>query len=226
MGLRTKIEFEPVSKITADRTFSALSLYFLGAIALSIGLRMWPNPWLAQFAFQGILFVMLVLVWRSGWRPLLEVTTRAVVQFLGVVFIYILGLWILNAICRAGGYTAEGATFEKNYSHLVLSLLLAPLLEEAFFRDALLRSMRQRISKPWVVIIVGGCFFMLAHLNLYPGAFLLGLVSGSLYATTRTLWPSVGLHMIANGSLYLIPAFFPNLLAALERWNLLRVFYQ
>jgi membrane protease YdiL (CAAX protease family) len=82
---------------------------------------------------------------------------------------------------------------------LVMTCLMAPVLEEMLFRGIILRSFLKRYP-PGVAIVHSAAVFGLAHLNVYQffGAMLLGGFTGWLYERTRSLWPGIALHVGYN----------------------------
>ncbi|HEX5056946.1 MAG TPA: CPBP family intramembrane glutamic endopeptidase [Gammaproteobacteria bacterium] len=99
---------------------------------------------------------------------------------------------------------AEKEIFERMFSGGAISVItlciVAPFVEEMLFRGIFLRSFLAQYS-PARSIVYTSLLFGAAHLNLYQFvvATLLGLISGWLYATTRSLWPSILEHAFYNG---------------------------
>lgn len=88
---------------------------------------------------------------------------------------------------------------------LVLTCLLAPVLEEMLFRGIVLRSFLLQYERR-SAMLGSAVVFGFAHLNSiqFVVAFTMGLVLGWLYERTRSLWPGILLHMAFNtGSILL-----------------------
>ncbi len=83
--------------------------------------------------------------------------------------------------------------------------VVAPFVEEMFFRGLLLRSFMFQY-RPTTAIALSALIFALAHANLYQfvGPLFLGLLSGWLYVNSRSLWPSVLVHGTYNGLVVLM----------------------
>lgn len=77
-------------------------------------------------------------------------------------------------------------------------VILAPIVEELFFRKLLITRMERYGEGP--AIIVSGLLFGIIHGNLNQGfyAVLLGLLLGYVYIRTRKIIVTIGLHMIIN----------------------------
>ncbi|MBS1833656.1 MAG: CPBP family intramembrane metalloprotease [Acidobacteria bacterium] len=82
---------------------------------------------------------------------------------------------------------------------LLLITVVAPFSEEIVFRGIFLRGFAARYG---IVrgIALSSPFFACAHGSLarIPHTFALGAVLGSIYVQTRSLWASVGGHMLNN----------------------------
>jgi membrane protease YdiL (CAAX protease family) len=98
----------------------------------------------------------------------------------------------------------------------IVGAILAPLVEEIFFRGFLFQGFRARYG--WVPgLLLSSAIFGLAHLDpaaLIP-TFILGCLLAYLYQRTNSVWPGVMMHMLVN-SLGLCSVYFatqyPNLI--------------
>ena len=83
---------------------------------------------------------------------------------------------------------------------MILSVaVIAPIYEEIVFRGILLKGMANKMN-PTLALIVSALFFALMHMNIPQGinAFLLGLIIGSIYLTTGSIYLSIFAHFINN----------------------------
>lgn len=83
---------------------------------------------------------------------------------------------------------------------MILSVaVIAPIYEEVVFRGILLKGMANKIN-PTVALIVSALFFALMHMNIPQGinAFLLGIIIGSIYLNTGSIYLSIFAHFINN----------------------------
>jgi membrane protease YdiL (CAAX protease family) len=79
--------------------------------------------------------------------------------------------------------------------------LLAPVLEEVFFRGLLQPALVRWTSRPWMSILLAGAAFGLFHLPLWhtvPALTAFGVVLGYLYAKTGSLTLVIFLHAAFN----------------------------
>lgn len=90
--------------------------------------------------------------------------------------------------------------------------LLAPLAEEMVFRGAVLRSLLQWKSNPWIGIVVSALLFAVVHMNpaQMPHAFLIGLLLGWMYWRTDSIVPGVVYHWVNNTVAYVMYNLYPN----------------
>jgi membrane protease YdiL (CAAX protease family) len=80
-----------------------------------------------------------------------------------------------------------------------LLVIVAPLTEEILFRGQMLRGFLARYAPP-LAIGASAVFFSAMHLNpvQIPATLMLGILSGVLYARTRSIWPSIVAHAVNN----------------------------
>lgn len=93
---------------------------------------------------------------------------------------------------------------------IVIVGVLTPIAEELFFRGAIMGWMIQRGLPRWSVLLLPALLFTVMHLNprgMLP-IFFLALILGQLRWTTRSLFPSVGLHLCNNLLVVLIYGIF------------------
>lgn len=88
----------------------------------------------------------------------------------------------------------------------------APLAEEFILRGVILRGMLHN-STPLKAILWSAFYFAFIHLNLYQaiGAFIMGLFMGWIYYRTGSLWLTILIHFINNGSSLLFTILNPQL---------------
>ncbi len=83
----------------------------------------------------------------------------------------------------------------------IVVAVMAPLVEELFFRGFLLGALR-RIATPAVAVVLSSAAFALVHFLpiLFPGTFLLGLVAGAVTIRTGRLAPAIAMHLGFNAT--------------------------
>ncbi|MCD4825700.1 MAG: CPBP family intramembrane metalloprotease [Phycisphaerae bacterium] len=87
----------------------------------------------------------------------------------------------------------------------VSAIILAPLLEEFFFRG-LLQSMLRRYVKPWPAILITSVLFAAVHhepQNM-PALFVLSVVLGYNYERTGRLFSPILIHVLFNGTMIVL----------------------
>ncbi|WP_034671244.1 CPBP family intramembrane glutamic endopeptidase [Epilithonimonas caeni] len=89
---------------------------------------------------------------------------------------------------------------EDPVSLLIMTVILAPILEEILFRGIIMKGMVNNNVKPVTAIVISAFIFGLVHFNpwQFAGAFLLGLVLGLVYYKTKSLLMSILLHAFNN----------------------------
>jgi len=87
----------------------------------------------------------------------------------------------------------------------VAVIVMAPAVEELFFRGLLLGGFLGRYRPP-TALALSALFFSVAHLNpvQVPATLLLGFYLGWLYLRTRSLLPCILAHALNNGFVFLL----------------------
>ena len=156
-----------------------------------------------------LLPVVIIFVWRRiPWSALgfgkfdwgtLGIGCGLLVVSYGFIFIHNLILMVL-------GYDTQGDEIIKLFELLenpvwffLVGAVLAPLVEEIFFRGFLFQGFRARYG--WVTsMLLSSAIFGIAHLDpasLIP-TFILGNLLAYLYHRTNSVWPGVIVHVLVN----------------------------
>lgn len=87
-----------------------------------------------------------------------------------------------------------------------LAVVLAPVVEESFFRGIIQSALRRRLGGPWPAILLSSFIFAAIHVDwarvrgfevLLP-LLALAVALGYLYERTGRLWPSIVTHAVFN----------------------------
>jgi len=129
---------------------------------------------------------------------------------LGIAFEIVAAIAILP-ISQLVDHTPQDVVNELDTAHgaklailVVTALLIAPVVEELFFRGLLLRSLQRRVSAP-VAVALSALAFGLAHVIVdwgsgvvLPALVALGMISGIFAVRTGNLSRSILLHFGFN----------------------------
>ena len=87
------------------------------------------------------------------------------------------------------------------WSSFLLAAVFAPIFEEWLCRGMVLRGLLSRMKPGWA-ILVSALFFALIHMNPWQAlnAFIIGLVMGYVYYKTGSLWLTMLIHFVNNGT--------------------------
>jgi len=79
------------------------------------------------------------------------------------------------------------------------TVIIAPLVEETFFRGFVFGGLRPRYDWRWAAAI-SAVLFAAAHLSItfFIPAFILGYLFAYLYQRSNSIWPGIILHVIVN----------------------------
>jgi len=100
----------------------------------------------------------------------------------------------------------QGAELLKQFSELdspvwyvIVGVIIAPLVEEIFFRGFLFQGFRHRYG--WIPgILISSFLFAAAHLSLvaFIPTFIMGAMLAYTYHRSNSIWPGVILHFLVN----------------------------
>jgi uncharacterized protein len=149
----------------------------------------------------------------SDWRQALGFRVPYVALALGLAVLGMLATIILDEIygiiisALHLSIQTNADRLEQQLGHMPLTLgatllgaiFIAPICEELFFRSFLLQGLRQVMPVTWAVVL-SSVIFAVAHVDLgsLPLLLVLGLMLGTLRVTSRSIWPSIALHMFNN----------------------------
>ena len=103
----------------------------------------------------------------------------------------------------------SGLTLLSNVFYILLTVVVAPVMEEIVFRGMILESMKK--YSPLFALIFSSVLFALAHLNLYQGlpVFGMSLAFGLVYLKTGSLAASIYMHFV-NNLLAVVASYLPG----------------
>ncbi|MBN2780495.1 MAG: CPBP family intramembrane metalloprotease [Candidatus Marinimicrobia bacterium] len=134
-----------------------------------------------------------------SWRSLRDIVFVAV----GLFFLVELVQTMTNAVFNAE--PAQIADIKAMYPLnfiliLLVSGVIAPIVEEAVFRGYLLRVMLRSRFTPLVAILVTSAFFALSHLSYQnlPGIFIAGIILGYIAYSFYSIIPGIIIHGLFN----------------------------
>ena len=81
----------------------------------------------------------------------------------------------------------------------IAAVVIAPLVEETFFRGFLFQGFRHKYG--WIAgMLISSAIFAIAHLDLVAliPTFILGCVLAYLYHRSNSIWPGIILHFLVN----------------------------
>lgn len=142
-----------------------------------------------------------------GLRSFNVPTALALVLLLFVAFIFVNDLYqLLISFFHLSLQTNDQAILQESknapistYATLLVSVVVAPVCEEMFFRSFLFMGLL-RIFPLWAAILLSAFLFAVAHVDIgsFAVLFIIGLALAFVRWRTRSLWPSILLHMLNN----------------------------
>jgi len=113
------------------------------------------------------------------------------------------------------GFSQISQQYEFALAFIML-IIIAPVAEEILFRGYLLGKLRQHVPV-WLAIIITSVLFGIVHgaWNVGIDVFALSIVLCLLRILTKSLWPSILLHMLKNSVAFYLLFINPTLLGTL-----------
>ncbi len=93
--------------------------------------------------------------------------------------------------------------FVAGFEGLVLMMVVAPIVEELFFRGILYTMLRQSMAPIYAILLTAACFALMHGLLISPQLFG-GVVFAVAYEWTRKLWVPMALHSGANAAVWIL----------------------
>lgn len=87
------------------------------------------------------------------------------------------------------------------WSSFLVTAIFAPIFEEWLCRGMVLRGLLSKMKPAWAIVI-SALFFAVIHMNPWQAlnAFLIGLIMGYIYYKTGSLWLTMLIHFVNNGT--------------------------
>jgi uncharacterized protein len=162
---------------------------------------------IVQLAF--LLPVVVIFAWRRiHWKHLgfgafsagtMGIGCGLLIASYAIILLHNLLLVNLGIDTQGEAIAELFAALESPVWFFIVGALLAPLIEEIFFRGFLFQGFRARYG--WVSgMLLSSGIFAVAHLDpvsLIP-TFILGCVLAYLYHRSNSVWPGVILHVMVN----------------------------
>lgn len=209
----------PVDEIsvpwTVRDTWVGLGLYVIMTLGILTTIVFWKNAsFIQNIGLVIIEFLYLVPVavilskrqasWEMlGFRPFDKQTLGMGCGLLVVAYTIII---VHNMIMSLAGFIPQGEAIfqffgklENPFAFIFVGIVLAPMIEEIFFRGFLFNGFRQRFG--WnKAALLSSLFFSLAHMGLVTliPTFILGYLLAYLFHKSNSLWPGVILHCLVN----------------------------
>jgi uncharacterized protein len=145
---------------------------------------------------------------RVNWRLLgyRKFSTNNILMGCGLLVICYIIIFVNNTIFLMLGKTTQAeqiaklmSTLPSPYALVFTGVILAPFVEESFFRGFLFAGFRQRYGWKWAALL-SSVFFAALHLQfstLIP-TFVLGYVFSILYQKSNSILPGILMHFVVN----------------------------
>jgi uncharacterized protein len=203
------VPWKPIDNWIGVIMLAVIDMVLLLFVALGENLQLAQSGLLILVQLVYLIPVVVIFAWRGiHWKSLGFGKFQWNVVGIGcglLIASYVLIL-LHNLLLMALGIETQGEEIAKLFASLespawffFVGAILAPLVEEIFFRGFLFQGFRQRYG--WVsAMLLSSGIFAVAHLDpvsLIP-TFILGSLLAYLYHRSNSIWPSVILHVLVN----------------------------
>jgi len=150
--------------------------------------------------------------------------TRKTIFWVIGTYLFYLGLSIFlimlffNLGIGAFGFEPQTSLFEifgRDYAGFIFAFLIAvviaPFIEELFFRGFVLQTLAKKISPFWGVVLTG-LIFASVHFefqSIMP-LLILSIVLNVLYIKTKSIWPGIVFHIFNNSFAFVMMLLIEN----------------
>jgi membrane protease YdiL (CAAX protease family) len=156
-----------------------------------------------------LLPVALIFAWRRvHWKVL--GFGKFTLETMGIGCGLLIGAYSIiivhNVILYFLGVDTQGEEIMKIFAELespvwffIVGVVMAPIVEEVFFRGFLFQGFRQKYG--WITAaLLSSAIFAVAHMDLVAliPTFILGVVLAYVYHRSNSVWPGVILHFLVN----------------------------
>jgi membrane protease YdiL (CAAX protease family) len=164
---------------------------------------------IALLELSYLLPVILIFAWRRiHWRHLGfgKFEWKTLGLGCGILVAGYLVILLHNSLLYLLGVDTQGEAIMEMFAaldspawFLLVGAVLAPFVEEIFFRGFLFQGFRQRYG--WITaMLLSSAIFAVAHLDLVTliPTFVLGSVLAYVYHRSNSVWPGMILHFLVN----------------------------
>lgn len=173
---------------------------------------------LLEFAY--LLPVVLIFAWRHiHWKHLkfgkfewsaLGIGCGLLIGSYVIIIIHNILLFLLGIDTQGENIMKLFAELDSPFWFFVVGAVIAPIVEEVFFRGFLFQGLRERYG--WTTAMwLSAVIFAVAHLDLVVliPTFILGCLLAYIFHRSNSIWPGVILHFLVN-TFGLLGAYFAS----------------
>lgn len=201
-----------------------IATLFFGMIGLTVYLPEGTQTGFLYFLQTVIILVPLYLFTRIKYKSppqdfgLRSVRIRTLILrvFQGIVLYYVVATLLAEfeqgtqvEIPGVGEQESHVPLFGETVQGLwlggILLAVIAPLVEELFFRGYVYQVFKKSVAVGWASVLSAGVFALFHfEFTVFVPLFLLGLILNWLFESTRSLWVPIAFHMVNNAFAFLV----------------------
>lgn len=192
--------------ITQQNVYEVICKYSSNAVAYTVTMVLSALPMLLYYRFGKVKREITKVRKRLKPREIFKVSLILIALEVIGIFAYIGIENGLNLVGLTSKVSGEGLSYDSPFHMFIITVLIAPILEEVLYRGVILNTFREHGRA--IGVIISALLFSMAHGNIYQCTytFLAGLVFGTV-AVKYGLRYSIILHTINNAFSMLIDKF-------------------
>lgn len=205
---------KPQKQLALFLGWDVLNLFVVGTVMALVTKNLPPlvSLLLGQLVAYGVLFAMLYRASSGGWnfKRAFSLTWVGRGYFLCYLFVFLVNALIAATMAKQPtssnplvGLFLESSAWQVGVL-ATLVVVIGPFFEELLFRGWLYGGLRQHWGDARA-LVVSSALFAIIHADLWatPALFVLGLVFGTVYRKTGSLWACFLLHAMWNATTFI-----------------------
>ncbi len=186
----------------------ALELFYLRIIAPLYGYHYWISSLLHKLLYVVIILITIKIYHVNIKAMIIKPDFKEVGLITGIAMLSIITFLILtypreyfNALFFNVGNVSlpgNGFTLSRNIEYIIISCIIAPIVEEIFWRGILLSTLIKRYNKTLVILILSVVFAGLHFRISFFVLILLSIFASYIYIKSKSLTLAILFHLVWN----------------------------
>ncbi len=140
---------------------------------------------------------------KIGWKQILKIAGLGYLAYISIMLVIVQIMLSYNVEIPGFGQQESHMSFLGEGAGVIVVImiitLVAPILEEIFFRGFVFQTMAGKWPK-WLAFVISAAIFASIHLEfqVFMPLFLLGLILNWMFFKSKSLYPGIFFHIVNN----------------------------